>query len=100
MLSLMLVRAFLPASPETGCTLFGFMPLFGLDPITHQGDRITGTLTGIWFIVFVLPMFLLTPDYPAKRRVSEALLEGLADLRQTLSELPKRKSLAAFLLAN
>jgi len=99
-LSLILVLGFLAASPETGCTLFGFMPLFGLDPITHQGDRITGPLTGIWFIVFVLPMFLLTPDYPAKRRVSEALLEGLADLRQTLSELPKRKSLAAFLLAN
>src|SRR6476661_1480890 len=99
-LSLILVLGFLAASPETGCTLFGFMPLFGLDPITHQGDRITGPLTGIWFIVFVLPMFLLTPDYPAKRRVSEALREGLADLRQTLSELPKRKSLAAFLLAN
>src|SRR5213080_2159956 len=99
-LSLILVLGFLAASPETGRTLFGFLPLFGLDPVTHQGDRITGPLTGIWFIVFVLPMFLLTPDYPAKRRVSEALREGLADLRQTLSELPKRKSLAAFLLAN
>jgi len=99
-LSLILVLGFLAASPETGRTLFGFMPLFGLDPVTHQGDRITGPLTGIWFIVFVLPMFLLTPDYPAKRPVSEALREGLADLRQTLSELPKRKSLAAFLLAN
>jgi MFS transporter, UMF1 family len=99
-LSLILVLGFLAASPETGRTLFGLMPLFGLDPVTHQGDRITGPLTGTWFIVFVLPMFLLTPDYPAKRRVSEALLEGLADLRQTLSELPKRKSLAAFLLAN
>src|SRR6476646_8951852 len=99
-LSLVIVLGFLAASPETGCTLFGFMPLFGLDPIAHQGDRITGPLTGIWFIVFVLPMFLLTPDYPAKRRVSEALREGLAELRQTLAELPKRKSLAAFLLAN
>ena len=72
-LSLLLVLGFLAASPETGRTLFGFMPLFGLDPVTHQGDRITGPLTGIWFTVFVLPMFLLTPDYPAKRRVSEAL---------------------------
>src|SRR5436309_798726 len=88
------------SDPASGQALFGFLPLFGLDPVTHQGDRITGPLTGIWFIVFVLPMFLLTPDYPAKRRVSEALREGLADLRQTLSELPKRKSLAAFLLAN
>jgi UMF1 family MFS transporter len=99
-LSLILVLGFLAASPETGRTLFGLMPLFGLDPVTHQGDRITGPLTGVWFIVFVLPMFLLTPDYPMKRTVREALREGLRELRQTLSELPKRKSLAAFLLAN
>lgn len=99
-LSLILVLGFLAASPETGHTLFGFAPLFGLDPVTHQGDRITGPLTGIWFIVFVLPMFLLTPDYPARRPMREALREGLTDLRQTLAELPRQKSMAAFLLAN
>jgi MFS transporter, UMF1 family len=99
-LSLILVLGFLAASPETGRTLFGFTPLFGLDPVSHQGDRITGPLTGIWFIIFVLPMFLLTPDYPAKRPVSEALRLGMTDLRRTLRELPKQKSLAAFLLAN
>src|SRR5580698_722623 len=99
-ISLVLVLGFLAANAETGRTLFGFTPLFGLDPVTHQGDRITGPLTGIWFVIFVLPMFFLTPDYPAKRPVREALREGLTELRQTLSELPKRKSLAAFLLAN
>jgi UMF1 family MFS transporter len=98
--SLILVLGFLAANPATGRTLFGFMPLFGLDPVTHQGDRITGPLTGVWFIIFVLPMFLLTPDYPVKRPVREALREGLLELRRTLRELPKRKSLAAFLLAN
>jgi UMF1 family MFS transporter len=99
-LSLILVLGFLAASPETARTLFGFTPLFGLDPVSHQGDRITGPLTGVWFIIFVLPMFLLTPDYPARCPVSEALRLGLADLRRTLLELPKQKSLAAFLLAN
>jgi UMF1 family MFS transporter len=99
-LSLVLVLGFLAASPETGHTLFGFSPLFGLDPVTHQGDRITGPLTGFWFIVFALPMFMLTPDYPAKRPWREALREGLTDLRQTLAELPKQRSMAAFLLAN
>lgn len=99
-LSLVLVLGFLAASPATGRTLFGFTPLFGLDPVTHQGDRITGPLTGIWFIIFVLPMFLLTPDYPARRPAKEALREGLIELKQTLLELPKRKSMAAFLLAN
>jgi UMF1 family MFS transporter len=45
-------------------------------------------------------MFLLTPDYPARSRLSEALRTGLSELRQTLADLPKQKSLAAFLLAN
>ena len=99
-LSLILVLGFLAASPDTGRTLFGFMPLFGLDPVTHQGDRISGPLTGIWFIIFVLPMFMLTPDYPAKNSPRDALREGLVELRQGLRELPKQRSLAAFLLAN
>src|SRR4051794_13412186 len=99
-LSLILVLGFLATNPQTGRTLFGLTPLFGLDPVSHEGDRITGPLTGIWFIIFVLPMFLLTPDYPAKRPVGEALREGLLELRQTLRELPRRKSMAAFLLAN
>src|ERR1700726_3868409 len=99
-LSLILVLGFFAASPESGRTLFGFSPLFGLDPVTQQGDRISGPLTGIWFVIFVLPMFLLTPDYPARLGMREALREGLTDLRQTLAELPKQKSMAAFLLAN
>ncbi len=99
-LSLILVLGFLAANPETGRTLFGLMPLFGLDPVTHQGDRISGPLTGIWFIVFVTPMFLLTPDYPAKRRLREALRAGLIELKQSLGELPKQPSMATFLLAN
>src|SRR6202142_2644853 len=99
-LSLILVLGFLAASPGTGLTLFGFSPLFGLDPVTHQGDRITGPLTGIWFIIFVLPMFLLTPDYPARRRWRAAVRAGLNELKDSLHELPQQKSMAAFLLAN
>src|SRR2546429_2944131 len=63
---LVLVLGFLAANPETGRTLFGFAPLFGLDPVSHQGDRITRPLTAGWVMIFVLPMFLFTPDYPAK----------------------------------
>jgi UMF1 family MFS transporter len=99
-LSLILVLGFLAADPQSGRTLFGFMPLFGLDPVSHQGDRITGPLTALWFIIFVLPMFVLTPDFPPKLSVREALQEGLTDLRDTLRELPKQRSMAAFLLAN
>lgn len=99
-LSLVLVLGFLAANPDTGRTLFGLQPWFGFDAIAHQGDRITGPLTGLWFVVFVLPMFLLTPDFPSKRSLRAALREGLRELRQTLGELPKQRSMAAFLLAN
>jgi len=99
-LSLIIVLGFLAASPETGRTLFGLTPLFGLDPASHQGDRISGPLTGLWFVVFVLPMFLLTPDYPARLPAGAALRRGLADLRRTLAGLPGQRSMATFLIAN
>lgn len=99
-LSLVLVLGFLAANPESGRTLFGLTPLFGLDPVTHQGDRITGPLTAIWFVIFVTPMFLLTPDYPARRPMREALRAGLGGLKSTLVELPKHRSMLLFLLAN
>jgi UMF1 family MFS transporter len=99
-LSLILVLGFLAASPESGRTLFGFMPLFGLDPVSHQGDRIAGPLTALWFVIFALPMFALTPDFPPRHSVRQALREGLIDLRETLRDLPKRRSTAVFLLAN
>src|SRR3979411_3056826 len=89
--SLILVLGFLPPNPETGRALFGLAPLFGLDPVTHQGDRITGPLTGIWFMIFVLPMFFLTPDYPAKRPVRAALRAGLSELKPTLGGVPTQQ---------
>lgn len=98
--SLIIVLGFLAANPETGRTLLGFTPLFGLDPATHQGDRAAGPLTGLWFVIFVTPMFLFTPDYPAKRPLHVALREGLLELKQSIRTLPRQKSLAAFLLAN
>ena len=32
------------------------------------GDRITGPLSAAWFLVFVLPLFLFTPDVPSTER--------------------------------
>ncbi len=99
-ISLLLVLGCLAADPQSGRTLFGLHPLFGLDPADHQGDRITGPLTAAWFVVFAWPMFVFTPDGPAKRKVGEALREGLNELKDTLRQLPQRPSIGGFLLAN
>lgn len=98
--SLVVVLGFMAANPSSGKTLFGLVPILGLDPATFEGDRISGPLSGLWFIVFVLPMFLFTPDFPAKVPVSNAVRAGLTDLSHTLRELPKHKSMLAFLIAN
>ena len=80
--------------------LLGFMPLFGLDPATYEGTRIVGPLTAVWFVIFVLPMFLFTPDQPPKRPLSAAVSEGLRELKQTLAALPANRLLLTFLIAN
>ena len=99
-ISLVIVLGFLAADSSTGRTLFGVTPLFGLDPVTHEGDRITGPLTGVWFIIFVLPMFWFAPDQKAKLPVRRAVREGLRELRDTLRSLPDNRVMATFLIAN
>jgi UMF1 family MFS transporter len=99
--SLILVLGFLAAVPETGRTYLGLEPLFGLDPASREGDRATGPLTALWFLVFCIPLLLFTPDVPRTgRSLSEAGREGLAQLRRTVAEARRDGSIARFLLAN
>ncbi len=91
--------AFLAASPETGRTLLGLAPLFGLDAAFGEGARASAPLAGLWYLVFILPMLLLTPDRPAGAPLGAAVRAGLADLRATLGEARRRPMLVRFLLA-
>lgn len=102
LVSLALALGFLAASPDSGKTLLGLAPAFGLDAASRAGDRASGPLSSLWFIVFVLPMFLLTPDRPRVMALGQAIREGLTELRTTLRSLvrPERRRLATFLLAN
>src|SRR5690606_27887575 len=58
LVSLILVLGFMAADPQTGRTLIGLQPIFGLDAATHEGDRASGPLTAVWYLVFILPMFI------------------------------------------
>lgn len=101
LVSLVLILGFMVAAPETGRTLFGLPPLFGLDPALREGDRASGPLAGLWLLVFVWPLFLFTPDAPRSALPARvALREGLDRLRATIAEIRGRPSLLPFLLAN
>lgn len=98
--SLVLTLGFLAASPDTGRTLLGFEPLFGLDPATRAGDRAAGPLSALWFVVFVLPLFLFTPDVPRRMAYGAAIRQGRARLVAALMEARRVPGVGRFLLAN
>lgn len=101
LVSLVLTLGFLAASPETGRTLIGLEPLFGLDAESRAGDRASGPLTALWFVVFVMPLFLFTPDVRrAGLPIGPAVRRGVGDLLATLRTLPQHRDVALFLVAN
>jgi len=97
--SLVLVLGFMAASPETGRTLIGLEPLFGLDAASREGDRAVGPLTALWYVLFALPMFLFTPDQP-RRRMAGVVRQGLRQLGATFRRLPSERSYLGFLASS
>ena len=101
LVSLALTLGFLAASPETGKTIAGLAPAFGLDAASRAGDRIVGPLSAVWFVVFVLPMMLLTPDVTKTgKKLGDAVRSGVRSLTDTIRGLRGQRDLARFLVAN
>ncbi|TBD06968.1 MFS transporter [Rhizobium leguminosarum] len=96
---LIAVVTLLAASPETGKTILGLDPLFGLDPETGQDARITGPISAVWYLIFILPMFFFTPDVGRGLPFGTAVRSGLRELSNTLGELRERRGILTFLIA-
>ena len=99
MIVLIFVVGFLAGSPETGKTMLGLDPLFGLDPAKGEDARATGPLAALWYFVFILPMFLFTPDASKGKPMRIAVRDGLIELRDTVLEARKRPGIMRFLIA-
>ena len=100
LVSLAVVLCFLTPAPGSERTLIGLNPVFGLDAAQGEGARATGPMSAIWYVVFMVPFFLWTPDAPRRRVGAGALKKGLRHLGRTLLSLPARRSLFAFLLSS
>ncbi|QDG75321.1 MFS transporter [Labrenzia sp. PHM005] len=100
LVSLVIVLGFLAASPDSGKTLLGFVPLFGLDPTTSEGDQASGPFSAIWYVIFVLPLFLFVPDSNHRQKLGPAIQKGLADLIESLKHARAQRNVFLFLLAN
>lgn len=100
LVSLVAVLGFFVANPATGLTLFGNPPILGLDPAAFEGDRASGPFSAIWYALFVLPLFFLTPDRKKKMPLGAAVTAGLVELRRTLAALRRHANVGLYLLAH
>ena len=60
----------------------------------------SGPLSAIWFAIFVIPMFLFTPDAPRTTTHRGAVKRGLNELMRTLRKLPQQKSFFSYLISS
>jgi UMF1 family MFS transporter len=73
-------------------------PLLGLNPLTHEPDRVVGPLVAAIMALLAAPLFLLTPDAPRTGvGVLRALSRGFESLKATLKVLRGHRAAAAFL---
>lgn len=85
------------ATNKEGLTLLGTEPMFGINAELKEGERATGPLTAIWYLVFVLPLLLFTPDIGRREKITGAVGQGLKNLVTTIKRLPENTSLFAYL---
>jgi len=98
LVSLAIMAGLLVADPASGSTLLGLAPIIELDPAARAGDRLVGPFAAAWLLLFMLPFFLLVPDVRSPSAVPSAS-SSLSELWATLQALPRRPSIALFLIA-
>ncbi|MEO0342715.1 MAG: MFS transporter [Pseudomonadota bacterium] len=87
------------AENESGKTLLGIDPLFGLDASAREGTRSVGPFITIWFAVFMIPFFFWVREDEEPNR-SGGFSQAISDLKRSLAGAWERKSLLNFLLSS
>lgn len=75
-------------------------PLFGLDRASFEIERLIGPASALWLAVFVLPMFLFTPDgRRSGLKPFEAARQGVTTLISTIRKLRHYRNPLLYLIA-
>src|SRR5260370_625281 len=75
-------------------------PLFGLDAKTYALERLVGPASALWLAVFVIPMFLFTPDTASRKlTLLEAARQGGWSLLDTVMRIGRFKNALLYLIA-
>ena len=87
------------AENDSGKTLAGLDPLFGLDPDAREGTRSVGPFITLWFLLFMIPFFLWVRE-PRQANRTGGISDAMSDLKQSLKGALGRRSLLNFLVSS
>ncbi len=97
LVGLILMLLLFAESGDTGKTLLGNDPAFGLDADAREGTRFVGPFAALWYAIFMIPFFLWVREpkrAPGLVRRTEASLNALW---ASVLGLRRRLSLASYL---
>lgn len=100
LISLFIMLALFAENGDTGKTIIGLAPAFGLDPAQYEGTRAVGPLMGLWYLVFIIPFFLWVRDDGTRQGRVPSMGKVWSDLKATFVSIAKRKSAANFLIGS
>ena len=73
--------------------------LYGLNTKEYEHIRILGPLCAIWYVVFIIPLFLFTPDIKSNKiTIKDSVTQGTQNLIKTFKEIKSYKNIFAFLI--
>ena len=102
LISLVIALGLIVADGATGKTMLGLDPIVPLETHAHEGDRLIGPFSAIWYVIFVLPLFLFTPDRAYRndtKRTRAVVREGLLELKRTIANVRGYANIVRFLVA-
>ncbi len=94
-LSLTIALVFFVAQ-DTGKTVAGLDPIFGLNPDMREGTRFTGPFVAMWFMIFMIPYFMWVREVPTGRPRT-SVKQALNSVWASVKGLVDRVSLGFFL---
>jgi UMF1 family MFS transporter len=97
LIALILMLLLFAENGDTGTTLIGISPIFGLDAVTREGTRFVGPFTALWYMVFMVPFFLWVKEPKRVPGTGIPPKEALVGLWVSIKGLRHRRSMAAYL---
>jgi len=85
---------------ENNLTMIAIPSLLGFTTESFAGERFVGPFAALWYLIFVIPLFLFTPDAPKKLSLKAATQTGIKQLKQTFSQWRQHLNIFKFLAAS